>query len=533
MYIDARNITQEECLETDICIIGAGAAGISLALELKDSQFKVLLVESGDHKFSHPTQLLLRGENVGQDYLNLEFTRRRQFGGTTNTWAGVCRPLDKIDFEKRAWIPFSGWPFSKSELDPYYERAHLICQLGPYEYSPEYWSKSGARNIIKRDTPLETIVFQYSPPTNFATTYGDLIDQAPNITTLLNANIIELILDAYQQKVTLAKGKTIKGNQFVVKARYFILAAGCLEITRLLLSSHQQHTAGIGNQHDLVGRFFQEHPYVWSGAFMQPIDRLPLVQDSVVDFESDMQNIGTVFGIGLSKSTLIKERISNASALFVKRRWHKVQDSYYSPANISLQKLYDTLRHKSPPEFNQIFENMGVISKNLDSVVDILKNLFIGKFRPSNWVAIRSHIEQVPNPNSRVTLSDQKNLLGQSRVKLDWQFSPQDLKTLNRFHQLLNDGLLKMGFPIQLFDQNPDDWPHSLSVGKHHMGTTRMHDDPKQGVVNSDCQIHGYSNVFVAGSSVFPTSGQSNPTLTIIALAIRLADKIKFLMDEV
>ena len=535
MYIDARNLSPEEFLETDVCIVGAGAAGLSLALELSHAEFKVLLVESGDRKFSHSTQWLLRGENVGRDYTHFEFTRRRQFGGTTNTWAGLCSPLDEIDFEKREWVPFSGWPFSKSELDPYYARAHSICQLGPYEYSPQYWGHPGDRNIIKGNTPLETKVFQYSPPTNFAKTYGNQIEQAPNLKTLLNANITELMLDTLNHRVTLAKGKTLRGNRFSVKARYFVLAAGCLEITRLLLSSNQDYTSGIGNQQDLVGRFFQEHLFVWSGAFMLPIDQLPLAQGSVVDYEDDMRNIRTVYGVGLSEHVLHQEQILNASALFVQRRWHKVQDTYFSPANLSIQKLFDILRHKSSPEPKQIIQQIRIIAANLNGLGASLRNWLDTKNHTPEWVALRSQIEQVPNPNSRVTLSEQQNRLGQYRVRLDWQLTSQDLETLNRFHQLLKDGFNQLGLPFRLFNQghDPGEWPHSLSEGKHHMGTTRMHDDPKKGVVNGDCQLHDCSNVFVASSSVFPTGGQANPTLTIIALAVRIADKIKNLMEDI
>ncbi len=265
MFVDAHTVLPGTLIEADVCIVGAGAAGTTLARELIGTHFEVCLLESGGLEFDQHTQSLYRGENVGFPYYSLDAVRLRYFGGTTNHWMGACRPLDPIDFESRPWVPYSGWPFDKSHLDPFYIRAHSICQLGPYEYDPATWETEENPQLPILGGRVATAMCQNSPPTRFGQVYREEIKRAPNIQTYLFANVVKIETSSTAQKVVRIHVATLQGNKFWVSARLFILATGAIENPRLLLASNEVQSTGLGNKNDLVGRFFMEHLKVPGG----------------------------------------------------------------------------------------------------------------------------------------------------------------------------------------------------------------------------------------------------------------------------
>jgi choline dehydrogenase-like flavoprotein len=251
-----------------VCIVGAGAAGITLARECIKQPFRVCLLESGGLDYNEDIQSLYQGENTGLPYYPLDASRLRYFGGTTNHWAGMCRPLDDIDFAARAWIPYSGWPFGRSHLDPFYARAHLICQLGSFTYDTGAWETPDTPRFPLSSDRVMTKITQQSPPTRFGQVYQDEIVRADNVITYLHANAVEVETADTAQTVTRLRVACLQGPQFWVAARQFILATGAIENARLLLLSNKAQSAGLGNQNDLVGRFFMEHPSFESGALL-------------------------------------------------------------------------------------------------------------------------------------------------------------------------------------------------------------------------------------------------------------------------
>ena len=186
MFVDARSVPTKTVVECDICIIGAGAAGLTLAREFSGQEFRVCLLESGGLEFDAATQSLYQGKNAGPLQIELDTERIRYFGGTTNLWGGYCRPLDEEDFEERDWVPNSGWPFRRAELEPYYERAHRLCQLGPFNYNIDAWNSDDKNCSSPFNTGrLVTKFFQLVPTEpddlrRFGRVYRDDIRSSPN-----------------------------------------------------------------------------------------------------------------------------------------------------------------------------------------------------------------------------------------------------------------------------------------------------------------------------------------------------------------
>lgn len=519
MILDARNLPEGHSLDTEICIVGAGAAGITLAREFVNTPFKVVLLESGGMKFDHKTQSLYQAENYGREYPSMEFTKRRQFGGSTVAWFGRCRPLDPLDFEKRSWVPGSGWPFSKSELDPYYARAKEHCQLPSdnYDVKADYFDHNG----------LQTKRFYFSPPTDFGETYRNEINNSHNINIFLHANAVHIAVEKDGTRAQGVKCRTLAGKTFHLSAKIVILAASALENTKLLLISRDVHSQGLGNQYDRLGRYFMEHPHIFTGVVETLPGNLPL-DYTKLNYDLQQKKLDMVDAIGLREEVLKMENLLNACVFLVNRPFHKTRDLYYSDKLMGFIRLMETLQHSAPLNKN-ILPNMVDMIRNANSVASLITSAIRGRLGGKRRYTLRLQMETAPNPESRVTLSEKKDALGVSQIALSWMTSRIDTDSYQRFVQILHNNLHAAGMKTTAFrhDLSSDGWPVSMRPAKHHMGTTRMHKDEKQGVVNEHCQVHGMHNLYIAGGSVFPTSGMANPTLTIVALAVRLADRIK------
>jgi choline dehydrogenase-like flavoprotein len=520
LFIDARNLPENKIIKTDVCIIGAGAAGITLALEFIDQPFQVCLIESGGLQFDKKTQSLSEGENIGVPYWPLHESRLRYFGGSTNHWGGWCWPLDEIDFETRDWVPHSGWPFRKSHIEPFYERARIICKLGPFDYDVENWETEKVPRLGLILDRVITKIIQIRP-ISFGQMYRDNIARAKNISVYLHANVLEIETNDAAKNVTRLHIACLEGKKFWAYAKVFILATGGIENARLLLLSRKVQTAGLGNQNDLVGRFFMEHPHLFSGIFM-PSD--PLFPTELYTGFGKVNNTIFLGALTLSEDTQRRENLTNFGATL--GRSNQYPDWFQSLRILRSEISQGEL----PDDFLRHLKN---VITEIDQVwITAYKRLLQGERYPLKYYYIYNRTEQVPNPDSRVTLSSQRDGLGQNRVRLDWRLSKIDKSSIRRANEIIGIELGRAGLGRLRISLDEDDtsWPPSLTGGRHHMGTTRMHIDPKKGVVNENCQVHGISNLFVAGSSVFPTSGQANPTLTIVALTLRLADHIKAIM---
>jgi len=501
MFVDARRLPNNTDIQSDVCIIGAGAAGITIAKAFAGESFKVCLLESGGLEPSKETQSLYAGENVGLKY-PIERTRTRCFGGSTKRWAGFCRPIEENAFKHRQWVPHSGWPLDMSELIPYYKEAQRICELGPFIYSPDYWRKKEPefKKIPFARNRAMTGIYQFSqPPTHFGKSYREEVEKASNIITYLNANITNIETSENGQKVTRVHGVTLEKNKFLVSAKIFVVATGGIENARLLLLSND--CKGVGNQHDIVGRYFMEHPHLvrlsLGGKIIAPMGGV--FTDNCMLFCSIRQKID---GVPLKMFLYISEKMQEKEKLL----------------NFSI-----TLLGPKPYNPKDSFQNaLGEMILDLDSKKNKQYTVF----------DMRIRAEQAPNPESRVTLSRRRDRLGLNQVKLDWRLSPMDIRSIRKSTQILGEEFGGAGLGrVTIFDDNELSWKKKIRGGAHHMGTTRMSSDPKKGVVDKNCRVHDVSNMYIAGSSVFPVAGSANPTLTIVALSLRLAEHIRGIMS--
>jgi choline dehydrogenase-like flavoprotein len=486
LLYDAREVPPGTVVEREVCVIGAGAAGITLALELGGAPFRVALLESGGFEPEPATQDLYRGVVYGRAYHPLHEARTRRFGGSTNCWMGMCRPLEPIDLEPREWVPHSGWPFGFATLRPFYDRAQRVLGLEGYVYDGSTWA-TPERPVL----PLERGVFETRNfqivPSRFGQVHRRTVASAANLDTFLHANAVELRPSETGARIESVRVAALEGSRFDVRARVVVVATGGIENARLLLASNQVQPGGIGNAHDLVGRFFMDHPHVTAAAF------LPARADLPLDLYHPHRH----------------GRVLNAAVLM---------------------PTAEVQRRDRVLDFWAVLTSEGALPGFERSLARVVHGLDGAPGEPaSRAVFLLAAGEQAPNPQSRVRLADERDALGMPRVRLEWRLSAIDKRSMLRGHRLLARELARAGLgrlQILLGDDEAS-WPDDLSGGRHHIGTTRMHDDPRQGVVDANGRVHGLGNLYVAGSSVFPTSGAANPTLTIVALAVRLADHLK------
>lgn len=509
MFTDARALPDQTKLETDLAIIGGGVAGITLARALSGSGISVCVVEAGGLEADPEVQSLYEGENTGIDY-SPTATRLRLFGGSSNHWGGYCRPLDAIDFEKRDWVPFSGWPFAIDELIPYYKPATEIVEVAPGRFDDsDYWQEVTGERLPDLPTGRMRLQFvQFSPPTRFGSRYRDDLKQAASIRVLLNANVTRISASEDARAVEQLDIRTLNGLRHRVTARYYVLATGGLENARILLLSNNLVKAGLGNQNDLVGRFFMEHPHMGGFAEIVVADlkQMPKILRERIEVEGRYAKAA----FNPTQSYLREHRLLNATFMM------GVAGTY-----TTADKPADSANRNDLARRDMLLAGWHFLTDGYSVKPSTNRDIGI-------WMGVGGSCEQVPNPDSRVSLSAQRDALDLPRIKLNWRLTEQDrLSFYTQLHALaLELGALGIGrLRMKVADQG--EWPQPLGGGSHHMGTTRMSDDALRGVVDRNCKVHEIDNLYVAGSSVFPTSGVSNPTLTIVALALRLADHLK------
>ena len=519
MFIEASEISRGATIHADVCVVGAGPAGLTLARELTSSSREICVLESGGFEPELETQAIAQGGNVGLPYYPVDANRQRAFGGTLRLWAGWCRPLDEIDFEQRSWVPNSGWPMTRASLWPYYERAHEVLGLGPCDYDVSRWEKSlNVARIPLPETGLVTNLYHMAEPSYLARTSRDLLQTDANVRVLLHATVVEIEVDDSARSVTRLRVCRLGGNRFWVQAREYVLAAGGIENARLLLASNRQVGNGLGNENDLVGRYFMEHVHF-------PLGRIHLSNaESVAPslyFRPGAQVIARLF---LSRKIQERQGILNYNVMI------NPMHSGLGP-RLARRLKRVALRLDSAAVRNPFMAYLTRRFLGRAAAAAYRSGLGLGAPCASRFLSLSHTLEQAPNPASRITLGDERDALGIRRVQVDWETTPLDERTASRARAILGEEFAHAGIGVLEYDPEEDEtaWPPPPLQGLrgHHMGTTRMHDDPRKGVVDANCRVHSLSNLYVAGSSVFPTSGAGTPTVTIVALAAKLADHLK------
>jgi choline dehydrogenase-like flavoprotein len=535
--------------QADLCVIGAGPAGIAIARAFIGTPTTVCLIEGGGLAGEDRSQSLYDGESAGDAIFDAGTARMRVFGGSCTLWGGGCIPFADTDLEPRDWVPDSGWPLRYADLAPWYDKAREFCRIdAAHGFGQGTFNGPAPRAPLDLDPEaMVNFIFARSPIT-FGDAYRDILAEAPNITVVLHANVMELQASDNAQQVTDAAIGALDGRRGRVRARHYVLAAGGIENARILLLSDSVAPQGLGNDHDLVGRYFMDHPRGNIGTIYsdQP-DRLTRPYERSIG----KQRADLASEIGMSPAAQREHRTLNA-------RVHPFAVEGQVPRGIrALRDVRAALRPPSRDESALLEARLSAALQNGPdgaATMAVRQNLAISAMRlglhigdviravalkvgdrptvRSDRVELVGFFEQAPNRDSRVTLGEKRDPLGLRRVRVDWRLTELDRHTHGVFTRLAGQRLA--GTCAGRFDAA--DWtmdtdgPADVHGTAHHMGTTRMAADATQGVVNTHGTVHGIANLHIAGSSVFPTGGWAFPTFTLIALSLRLADQLRVLL---
>jgi choline dehydrogenase-like flavoprotein len=552
MIVNADNIPSGEMLSCDVCVVGAGAAGITVALELARSGVKVILVEAGGRKWNARCQDSYKGTVLNPDmHAPLDAYRHRRLGGTSTVWGGCCLPYDNIDFEYRDYVPHSGWPITAKDLEPYYRRAHQYCDCGEFTYQVREALPGAAANMIPGlpDGEVVTSVLErFSVPTNFGSAYFADLKNTPNIHVILEANCLSIDVAQDGERVSQLELASPRKNQFRVQGKAFVLAAGGLEVTRLLLASNKVHQNGIGNHSGWLGRCYMSH-------ISGQIAEIKILGDPgavAYGYELDSEGVYCRRRFCISEQAQRELRLLNIALML---SHPPINDPLHGDGVLSLiffAKLIRAIGAKIPPEYskaltmvktprNVYWAHMKNVLRDIPRIAMVMPEFSYKRFVPkrkmpslvlkskANTYGMQYCAEQAPNPDSRVCLSNERDAFGMPRLLVDFQISDIDVESVYRAHTLIDQELRKYGCGYLVFNASDGvaDIRNDVGIGSHHIGTTRMCDEASQGVVDLNCRVHGVRNLFIASSSVFPTSSQANPTLTIVAIAARVADHLR------
>ncbi len=549
VIVDGRKCPVGEMLLGDICIVGGGPAGITLAHELCTSGLKIILIESGSTRKQSAAEALNAGAEVSGGFAPLSLFRRRMLGGASVVWGGRCVPFDPIDFEAREHVPLSGWPVSYGEIAAYYPRAASYCEVGSGSFQASAWKQVSAPFLdgFSSDDVLTSSYERFSAPTNFAKKYGPALRAAASVVVLTNTTCTELV-SAGDGQVTEARCATLADTRLRVRAGKFVVAAGGVETYRLLANSTAQAGHALGDSGGMLGRCLMNHVEGTLGRLVldRPDRRIAW------GFERSGEGVYCRRRITVSPSAQRQHKTLN----FVARLHHElVADPRHHNSILSAMFL---VKRMLLPEYRaklSLVEDAGMAASGAGFWGLHARNILLGApalagfsagwlwrrhliYRRIPYVVLESrrgvypldiNAEESPNPASHVYLTGTRDRFGTRQVGVKWCPSEQDFDSIATSCRILRDAFAASGTGAYQFDDTKlDESVRKFQpVGGHHMGVTRMSKSPAEGVVDGNCRVHGTPNLFVSSASVFPTSSHANPTLTIVALSVRLAKHLR------
>ena len=522
MLIDGRTLNEGEVIKTDICILGGGPAGITLANELNGTTLDVVLLDAGGDQYEAQVQELYEADSVPEFYPDPKISRLRFLGGASNHWANNTSPFSPIDFEKRDWVEHSGWPISYSEMMPYYQKAAMYCQTGDDGYSSEYWLPSmGLTDLLAEAKFSQLGIAKASlPPTRFYASHGKPLVESDNVKLYTYANVVDLEFDESDKRIISVTFTSYNGKKHKVLADRFVLSMGGMENARMLLLFNKKYKNKVGNKNDNVGRYFMDHPTMNAAHLISDVTKL----DSMSRFEG--QRFLVAF-FELSEKALREEELINLRMPVVSATKYGMSDGISS-----YHILKNALTRGELPD--DLFTHYGNLILDADMVIEaIARQQFDTKIFESAkdklGYQIPMMIEQLPERNNRIYLSSKKDEFGLNKLSIDWQVSERNRELMWRSLEVFarDMGITSIGRLRLLKERASRLFGDQMGFGHHHMGTTRMSDTPENGVVDKNCKVFDVGNLYVAGSSVFPTGSHVPPTLTISAMSARLADHLK------
>jgi len=510
----------------DLCIIGTGPAGSTIARELSGTSLRVTMLESGGFIRSPEADVLNEVENIGHPRLaNQWFVRNRIVGGSSHTWGGRCAAFDAIDLEERSWVPESGWPFGIGDLAPYLDRTapYLGLAVGSGFSDERFWTMAGRRPPQSGPDPEALLPFfwqfsrddEESYPYEYMRFSRRLANRlGPNVTLVTGATVLRINPVESGRAVQSVEFAAPDGRRRTLSTSAVVVCAGGIENARILLSSDTVTRNGLGNDRDLVGRYFMDH-------LRGPVGSFEVVGSEALQKHFGRYNVrGHLFRAGLRLSP----EIQRAKKLLNCAAWLGDVVAPDDPWN-ALKRI---LRGKPqlPSDAIAMASNAGLLVRGLKDYV-IERN---GVPRKLEALTLDCMCDQRPNRDSRVTLSERRDRFGMRLSRIDWRIHGDETRTMRRMAELVAEQFIRMSLPAPVLAdwvRDGADFPLNFTDVAHPAGTTRMSDDPTKGVVDAECGVHGIEGLYIAGSSVFPTVGHCNPTQMIVALALRLADHLK------
>ena len=556
MIEDFKHLEIPDGVSFDVCIVGSGPAGLAIANELADTALSVLVLETGGEDHEPEAEALSEFESIGERRAHHMSVRRRIFGGTSVIWSGRCVPFSPLDFQQRSWVPMSGWPIDYNDVAPYLDRAGPLLGLGPSLYDDRLWMALGkpepqpgwdvtkfqwqyfqasvAGDCILRKVPnaddhdfenLDALNHSGAPQAaDVAQVTRTKLKRSKNVHVWLHAHVRHVLTDEDGKRATGVLVSRNHGSPVEVKARTVVLACGGIDNARLLLLSNHRTPKGLGNERDQVGRYLMDHHY--ASIAQLPGKAAKQLRRRIANhwFDQNGQRHVYVSGLSLSPQRQREEKLTRGTMFLF--------EHIRSPAPVS--SLGSLLRAIKCRDLTTCKSDAVNVASHPLQLLEGLHDRYVLN-RPAlaivDTIDVGCNVEQVPNPSSRVTLSNHLDRLGQPKARIDWRMDDLELKTYAACARLFLSECerLNLGAPAisPWLLNHQDDWRTNLHDMAHPMGTTRMSNDPMTGVVDHNCALHGVENLYIAGSSVFSTAGTSNPTLLLVSLAIRLADHLR------
>lgn len=565
MITDVESLGGDEVLTADLAVVGAGPAGIVTALEAARHGFDVLLVESGYKTFKPEIQQLAEAaEWDARLHSPMSWAVRRQLGGTSVIWGGKCVPLDEVDFDRRRFIGDHVWPISYDQLLPYFQRAcdWMACGRAVFETATMRHLPASLVPGLPDGEARASTLERWSLPTNFGREYREQLERSARVRVITGLTCTEVVTRPGDPSVGHLGCRSLDGKRLQVRARAYVIAAGGLDSTRLLLASPGPYGSPLGGHSGHLGSWYMSHvegvianvrfstpPKSTVFGYERDIDgtyvRRRLTVSREVQHEKELPNVAA----WLANPELADSRHRNGVLSFVYLMLRSPVGRLVSPDAQRLSMTGEDVPGApyGGAERGPAREHLRNIALDAGSVASFAASFgakrFLARGRRvpgffvysgQNLYPLQYHGEQVPNPQSRVALTDQHDALGMPKLRIDIQFLKQDVDGIIRTHQVWDDYLRQTGCGrLEYTSQDPAATVWSRIGGAfHQVGTTRMAQRPEDGVVDENLAVHGMRNLFVASSSVFATSGQANPTLTIVVLALRLADRLRSVLPE-
>ena len=542
MITDLNDIETGTNMRFDLVVVGAGPAGLAIVNELCGQGLKVCLLESGGYSEEADTQSLYKGHSIGQEFV-VDEGRYRVFGGSATRWGGRCATLDPIDFETRDWVPYSGWPISFSDLEPYYERAKFFSNFKQeWKQLPSVAESLGICVPALENEKVYPFVWRVASPDrqpsfahrlqpgwcrtfDYGKAYGPSLIKDPDTYIILHANLMEFHSSAEGDVVKSVTISTLSQKRMTINADRFVLCCGGIENARLLLSAPAA-VLRRANTHDNIGRFLGQHPRGTIGTVVADEQNAIRLQQIFNNFHrsrgSRAREPQYEIGFALTEAAQREHKILNASAALT---YYPGEGSPWRAA----KNIETALRARSLGNLSA--RDLANVAKSPEAIIPNMYRRFVSGrhlLHANPTIEIEADFEQEPAPSSRITLGTDQDAFGMRRVTVDWRLGESERRTARHLCEFLKAAIEKCGLGHVV----EAEWlcgsgPIELKQTYHAIGTTRMSSTPAEGVVDPNCRVHGLRNLYIAGCSVFPTGGHANPTLTIIALAIRLSEHLK------